>query len=84
MTGHIDGIATLVEQRQEGDSRRWLVEAPPELAPYIASKGSVALDGVSLTVNEVEGSRFGVNLIPHTLARTIPGVTVAGVGVKVR
>jgi len=70
VTGHIDGVAALVEDRPEGDSRRWIVEAPGELSRYIAVKGSVALDGVSLTVNEVSGSRFGVNLIAHTLANT--------------
>jgi riboflavin synthase len=78
VTGHIDGIATLIEDRPEGDSRRWLVEAPAELAQFVASKGSVALDGVSLTVNEVEGSRFGVNLIPHTLTHTTFGTMRAG------
>ena len=78
VTGHIDGIATLLEDRPEGDSRRWVVEAPAELAQFIASKGSVALDGVSLTVNEVEGNRFGVNLIPHTLTHTTFGAMRAG------
>jgi riboflavin synthase len=78
VTGHIDGIATLLQEGPEGDSRRWVVEAPPELARFIASKGSVALDGVSLTVNEVEGSRFGVNLIPHTLTHTTFGSMRAG------
>jgi riboflavin synthase len=78
VTGHIDGIATLLEDRPEGDSRRWLLEAPPELAQFVASKGSVALDGVSLTVNEVEGNRFGVNLIPHTLTHTTLDAMRAG------
>jgi riboflavin synthase len=78
VTGHVDGIATLLEERPEGDSRRWVLEAPSELAQFIASKGSIALDGVSLTVNEVEESRFGVNLIPHTLTHTTFGVTRAG------
>jgi riboflavin synthase len=78
VTGHIDGIATLVEDRTEGASRRWLVEAPADLSRFIAPKGSVALDGVSLTVNEVEASRFGVNLIPHTLAHTTFGAMRAG------
>jgi riboflavin synthase len=78
VTGHIDGIASLIEERPEGDSRRWLVEAPVDLAQFIASKGSVALDGVSLTVNEVEGNRFGVNLIPHTLTHTTFGPMRAG------
>jgi riboflavin synthase len=78
VTGHIDGIATLLQEGPEGDSRRWVVEAPPELARFIASKGSVALDGVSLTVNEVDGSRFGVNLIAHTLTHTTFGSMRAG------
>ena len=78
VTGHIDGVATLIEERPEGDSRRWRVEAPVGLAGFIASKGSVALDGVSLTVNEVEGNRFGVNLIPHTLTHTTFGTMRAG------
>jgi riboflavin synthase len=68
--GHVDGVARLVERRPEGDSVRFTIEAPAELMPYIAAKGSVALDGVSLTVNEIEGARFGVNLIPYTLAHT--------------
>ncbi|HVG80976.1 MAG TPA: riboflavin synthase [Methylomirabilota bacterium] len=82
VTGHIDGIATLREDRPEGDSRRWLVEAPTELAQFIAAKGSVALDGVSLTVNEVNGTRFGVNLIPHTLTHTTFGSLRAGAGLN--
>jgi riboflavin synthase len=78
VTGHIDGVAALLEDRPEGDSRRWLLEAPGELAQFIASKGSIALDGVSLTVNEVEGWRFGVNVIPHTLTHTTFGSMRAG------
>ena len=77
VAGHVDGIAEVVAAAPEGDSTRLTIEAGPELAPYIAAKGSIALDGVSLTVNEVEdlpggggGVRFGVNLIPHTAART--------------
>ncbi len=78
MTGHIDAVASLIEDRPEGDSRRWVVEAPEELRRFIAAKGSVALDGVSLTVNEVEGRRFGVNLVPHTLAQTSLGSAKPG------
>ena len=78
VTVHIDGVAILRDDRPEGDSRRWLVEAPAELAQFVAPKGSVALDGVSLTVNEVDGSRFGVNLIPHTLTHTTFGSMRAG------
>jgi riboflavin synthase len=73
VSGHVDGVAQLVERRPEGDSIRFTIEAPAELARYIAPKGSVALDGVSLTVNEVEGARFGVNIIPYTLAHTSLG-----------
>ncbi|HEV2188094.1 MAG TPA: riboflavin synthase [Stellaceae bacterium] len=71
--GHVDGVARLVERRPDGDSVRFTIEAPDELAPFIAAKGSVALDGVSLTVNEVEGRVFGVNIIPHTLTHTTFG-----------
>lgn len=66
VTGHIDGVATLKDKKPEGESIRMLFEAPATLARFIAPKGSVALDGVSLTVNDVEGARFGVNIIPHT------------------
>jgi riboflavin synthase len=71
--GHVDGVARLVGREPDGDSVRFTIEAPNELAPFIASKGSVALDGVSLTVNAVEGPVFGVNIIPHTLAHTTFG-----------
>lgn len=70
VSGHVDGVATVVSITADGESRRFVFETPPELARYIAAKGSVALDGTSLTVNEVEGNRFGVNLIPHTLTVT--------------
>jgi riboflavin synthase len=71
--GHVDGVARLVDRRPDGDSVRFTIEAPDDLAAFIAGKGSVALDGVSLTVNEVEGRVFGVNIIPHTLAHTTFG-----------
>jgi riboflavin synthase len=71
--GHVDGVARVVERRPDGESVRFTFEAPAELAPYIAPKGSVAIDGVSLTVNEVAGSVFGVNIIPHTLGHTTFG-----------
>src|SRR5205085_5114562 len=64
--GHVDGVAMIADIRPDGDSQRWTFEAPRDLARFIAPKGSVALDGVSLTVNEVAGNRFGVNIIPHT------------------
>jgi riboflavin synthase len=68
--GHVDGLARIVERRDEAESVRFVFEAPEELARFVAPKGSVALDGVSLTVNEVVQNRFGVNLIPHTLSCT--------------
>ena len=71
--GHVDGVAVIRDIRDDGESRRFTFEAPAELARFIASKGSVALDGTSLTVNEVDGARFGINLIPHTLAVTTWG-----------
>ena len=73
VTGHIDGSARILARKPDGDSMRFTLEAPAEYAPFIASKGSVALDGVSLTVNEVDGLRFGVNIIPYTLAHTTWG-----------
>jgi riboflavin synthase len=71
--GHVDGVAVIGDIRADGDSRRFTLEAPAGFARFIASKGSVALDGTSLTVNEVDGPRFGINLIPHTLAVTTWG-----------
>ena len=73
MTGHIDGMARVKAMTEDGDSVRFVLEAPPEFAPFIAAKGSVALNGVSLTVNEVDGTRFGVNIIPFTLTHTTWG-----------
>jgi riboflavin synthase len=73
VSGHVDGVARLVDRRPEGESVRFVIEAPAALMPYIAAKGSVALDGVSLTVNEVANDRFGVNLISYTLAHTSLG-----------
>ena len=66
VSGHVDGVATIVSMSDEGESTRFVFEAPAALAKFIASKGSVALNGTSLTVNEVDGCRFGVNIIPHT------------------
>jgi riboflavin synthase len=66
VTGHVDGTAELVRHAPEGESIRMLFQLPQSLARFVAPKGSVALDGVSLTVNEVDGTRFGVNIIPHT------------------
>jgi riboflavin synthase len=76
--GHVDGVAVIRDIRTDGESRRFTLEAPADLARFIASKGSVALDGTSLTVNEVDGVRFGINLIPHTLAVTTWGAKHVG------
>jgi riboflavin synthase len=78
VSGHVDAMAEIVERRSEGDSQRFAFRVPDAFAAAIAPKGSVALDGVSLTVNEVQGNRFGVNLIPHTLAHTTFGAAKVG------
>lgn len=82
VTGHIDGVARIVDIRADGQSRRFTFEAPEHLALYIAPKGSVALDGTSLSVNEVAANRFGVNIIPHTLTVTTWAAKSAGEGVN--
>ncbi|MCA0938791.1 riboflavin synthase [Yangia mangrovi] len=66
VSGHVDGLAEVISIQDEGDSTRVQLRAPDELAKFIASKGSVALNGTSLTVNEVQGTVFGINFIPHT------------------
>ncbi|TVP71976.1 MAG: riboflavin synthase [Rhodobacteraceae bacterium] len=78
VSGHVDGVAEVVGLRDEGDSTRMRFRAPKALAGFIAPKGSVALNGTSLTVNEVEGAEFGVNLIPHTKTVTNWGDTKLG------
>lgn len=78
VSGHVDAVATVLERRPDGDSLRVSFQIPEEYEGFIASKGSVALDGVSLTVNEVESARFGVNIIPHTAERTSFGALEAG------
>jgi riboflavin synthase len=78
VSGHVDGVARLVGREPEQESLRLSFEAPAELARFVAPKGSVALDGVSLTVNEVEGRRFGVNIIPHTQQMTTLGGLAIG------
>lgn len=78
VSGHVDGTAAIVERTEEGDAVRFTLAAPPELARFIAPKGSVALDGTSLTVNGVKGSRFDVLLIHHSLGVTTWGERRAG------
>ena len=73
VSGHVDGVGSLVELSEDGASVRLVYEAPKEIAKYIAAKGSVCIDGTSLTVNEVSGQKFSVNVIPHTQAETIIG-----------
>lgn len=70
VSGHVDGLGKVVSVTHDGRSQRWTFEVPPNLARYIAAKGSICIDGTSLTVNEVSGNRFGVNLIPHTVEHT--------------
>lgn len=70
VTGHIDGLATITGRAQDGDSVRFKLESPASLARFIAAKGAIALDGVSLTINEVDGKGFGVSIIPYTVAHT--------------
>jgi len=78
VSGHVDGVAEVVSVKNEGDSTRVSLRAPADLARFIAPKGSVALNGTSLTVNEVEGQTFGVNLISHTKAVTNWGTVRVG------
>ncbi len=83
VSGHVDGIATVVATTADARSLRVDFAVPPPLARYIARKGSVCIDGVSLTVNDVARTRFGVNLIPHTLEVTTLGACRAGTQVNV-
>lgn len=78
VSGHVDGTAEVLSRVPEGDSVRFRFRVPDALAQYVAVKGSIALDGVSLTINEVEGSVFGVNIIPHTQRVTTFGVLAPG------
>ncbi len=82
VSGHVDGLAELLSVTQDGDSYRLKFRAPPPLHRFIAPKGSVALDGISLTVNEVDGDTFGVNIIPHTWTHTTLGQTEVGQSVN--
>ena len=78
VSGHVDGVAEVVAVTDEGDSTRVQLRAPSELSRFIAPKGSVALNGTSLTVNEVEGDVFGINFIPHTKEVTTWGDVAVG------
>ena len=83
VSGHVDGVGRIVGKEDDGRSVRFLIEFPPQLARYICRKGSVCVDGVSLTVNEVDGSSFGVNIIPHTLEQTLFSGYVEGSKVNI-
>ncbi|MGH1444835.1 MAG: riboflavin synthase [Cognatishimia sp.] len=78
VSGHVDGVAEIIAMTDEGDSTRVTLRAPQELAKFIAPKGSVALNGTSLTVNEVDGCDFGINFIPHTKEHTTWGDAKVG------
>lgn len=78
VSGHVDGLAALVSREPDGRSERLVFEVPAALVKYIAPKGSVCLEGISLTVNETDGLRFGVNIIPHTAAMTTFGELAVG------
>jgi riboflavin synthase len=82
VSGHVDGVAEVKSIAPEGESIRMVFEAPASLSRFIAAKGSVTLDGVSLTVNDVEGNRFGVNIIPHTQKVTTFGKLKPGAKVN--
>lgn len=82
VSGHVDGVGELVRREADGDSLRLTFRVPKKLAKYLAPKGSVTIDGVSLTVNEVAKSKFGINLIPHTQTATTLGALEAGAKVN--
>ncbi|MGR9052411.1 MAG: riboflavin synthase [Gammaproteobacteria bacterium] len=78
VSGHVDGVGKVLDRKPDGRSFRFRFQAPDHLAKYIAEKGSICIDGISLTVNEVDGAVFGVNIVPHTLQETTLGETLAG------
>ncbi len=81
VSGHVDGLGKVIDRYDDGRSVRYIIQAPKELAKYLAMKGSITVDGTSLTVNKVDGAQFELNIVPHTLQETImdsyqPGVEV--------
>jgi riboflavin synthase len=78
VSGHVDGVGQIVEKKADGRSFCFKIKAPDQLAKYIAQKGSICINGISLTVNEVSGATFSVNIVPHTLAETTLGSATAG------
>ena len=82
VSGHVDGLGRVISRQEDARSVRFVIEAPPELAKYIAHKGSITVDGTSLTVNGVDGARFELNIVPHTLQQTIMDTYEAGTRVN--
>ncbi|MEN9898381.1 MAG: hypothetical protein RLZZ66_2030 [Pseudomonadota bacterium] len=82
VSGHVDGIGTVMEKKNDGRSIRFTLKAPDELAKYIAQKGSICIDGISLTVNHVNGALFDINIVPYTLKETTLNYAVAGTQVN--
>jgi riboflavin synthase len=82
VSGHVDGVGRLVSRQPDGESVRFRFEAPAGLVHYISRKGSITVDGVSLTVNAIEGADFGINLVPHTLSVTTLGGLTPGASVN--
>jgi riboflavin synthase len=82
VSGHVDGIGTVIEKKADGNSYRFTFKAPDNLAKYIAEKGSICINGISLTVNEVKGAAFSVNIVPYTLKDTTLGTATVGTKVN--
>lgn len=83
VSGHVDGIGEVVERHPDARSERFSIKVPPELARYIAHKGSITVDGTSLTVNKVSGAEFELNIVPHTLEHTVFGAYESGTKVNI-
>ena len=82
VSGHVDGIGTVINKKNDGRSIRFEIKAPDELAKYIAQKGSICINGISLTVNSIHGAVFDINIVPHTLKETTLGTTDSGAQVN--
>ena len=82
VSGHVDGVGEVIDRHDDGRSVRFKIRAPDELAKYIAEKGSICVDGISLTVNEVNGAEFELNIVPHTIKETIMGTYQVGTHVN--
>ncbi len=78
VSGHVDGIGKIIEKIADGRSFRFTIQAPDNLAKYIAEKGSICINGISLTVNQVKGAQFSVNIVPYTLKDTTLGIVTVG------